>query len=119
MQKVVEALWPGIFDEAKGVAGTVAETRKAVKAFQIVADSKRTIKSSISGQAIEVLKRANEPLTLNELASRVKRSKAVTGADKIKDLKARVLKSVKWYVKDDHGWVQVTDEGRYFLTEAV
>jgi len=119
MQSVVEALWPGTFDKVKDVKDAVTEARLEAKAFKIVVDNKRTIKSSISGQAIEVLKRANRPLTLNELTARVKRSKSVTGIEKIKDLKARVLKSVKWYVSDEHSWVSVSEDGRYFLTEAV
>lgn len=83
--------------------------------FKIVADKKRTVKASCSGQMIEALKRAKAPLALNKLASRVRLTKAGK-ALKVKDIKARVRKCAEWYVADENGWVSKTDQGEYFLT---
>ena len=83
-------------------------------AFKIVADAKRTIKTSCSGQMIEALKRAKTPLKLGALASRVKLTKAGK-ALKVKDVKVRVRQCAEWYVKDENGWVIKGDDGAYSL----
>lgn len=82
--------------------------------FKIIVDGKRTVKSSCSGQVIEALKRASEPLPLAKITSRVRQTKAGK-ALKVKDVKARCLKTLKWYV-DNSDWVQKDDEGNYSLT---
>ena len=81
--------------------------------FKIVADGKRTVATSCSGQMIEALKRASEPVKLNALASRVKLTKA--GKElKVKDIKSRVSACAKWYAKNTD-WVKQTDDGAYYL----
>ena len=81
--------------------------------FKIVADKKRTVKSTCSGQVVEVLKRAKGPLTVGQVAQRVKGTKA--GKDvKVNDIKARVEKVLKWYV--DHTDYVTDEDGAYALT---
>lgn len=83
--------------------------------FKIVADKKRTVKASCSGQVIEALKRAKAPLSLTALASRVRATKAGKALS-VKDIKARVRKCAEWYVNDENGYVSKTEQGEYFLT---
>lgn len=82
--------------------------------FKIVIAEKRTVKSTCAGQVIEVLKRAKAPLTLKALTSRVKSTK-VGKTLTVKDVKARVRSIAEWYVKDEEGFIEKTDEGEYFL----
>lgn len=92
------------------------ETKDApVRVFKIVADKKRTVKRTCSGQVIEALKRAKAPLSVNQVTSRVKGTKA--GKDlSVNDVKARCRKVLDWYVKDDNGWVVKTDDGYALAT---
>jgi len=66
--------------------------------FMIVIAEKRTIKTSCAGQTIEVLKRATAPLTLKQIVSRVRASKAGKSL-KVNDVKVRCLKVLKWHAK--------------------
>ncbi len=87
------------------------ENDAPVREFKIVHDKKRTIKATCAGQVIEALKRAKgNPLTLNQVASRVKGTK-VGKELTVNDVKARCRKVLDWYVKDENHWVVKSDEG--------
>lgn len=87
---------------------------KVATIYKIVKDGKRTMKKSVSGQVIEALKRAKNPLGLNALAARVFATK-VGKSLSVKDNKARVRKCVEWYFNDENGWVVKTEKGEYSL----
>jgi len=87
----------------------VDASETVVGEFLIVLAGKRTVKSSCSGQVIEALKRANAPLTLKAIASRVKLTKAGKALT-VKDIKARTAKCARWY-RDNTDFVSETDEG--------
>ena len=86
--------------------------------FKIVADKKRIVKTSCSGQVIEALKRAKAPLTITSLIVRVKGTKVGKNIS-VKDLKARVKRCAEWYVADENHYVSKTEGGEYFLTPAI
>jgi len=87
--------------------------------FKIDADKKRYVQSSVAGQTIEVLKRASAPISLSDLANRVKSTKVGKELNgKVADMKGRVKAVVEWHVKEDTKWVQKDADGNYFLTRA-
>jgi septum formation inhibitor-activating ATPase MinD len=81
--------------------------------FLIVVDQKRIVKASAAGQVVEALKRAKAPMTIAQIATRVKATKAGKELS-VKDLKARVAKVVKWYVK--HSPYVLEEAGKFRLT---
>jgi len=95
-----------------------AEEKKVIR-FKITEEGRdKSLQSkAISGQVIQVLKRAKEPLGLRAIASRVAATK-VGKESTVKDVKQRARTCAKWWAKHESNYVGRDEKGRLYLIEA-